>query len=52
MPYVDAKDTGGAKDALSSTVSLVDKMANKGVIHRNNAANHKAKLWKQFNAAA
>ena len=42
-----AIDTGNPdemKDALRDTVSLVDKMAAKGVIHKNAAARHKARL--------
>lgn len=41
---VDAGDTTQMKDALRETVSLVDKMASKGVIHRNAAARYKARL--------
>jgi small subunit ribosomal protein S20 len=32
------------KDALSRTVSLVDKMAGKGLIHRNTAGRYKSRL--------
>ena len=41
---LDAKDLDGAKSALSKTVSLVDKMAGKGIIHRNTAGRYKARL--------
>jgi small subunit ribosomal protein S20 len=41
---LDAKDLDGAKTALSQTVSLVDKMAGKGIIHRNTAGRYKARL--------
>lgn len=34
----------GAKSALNDTVSLIDKMASKGIIHRNAAARHKSRL--------
>ena len=30
--------------ALSKTVSLVDKMASKGIIHRNTAGRYKSRL--------
>jgi small subunit ribosomal protein S20 len=33
-----------AKDALRGTQSLVDKMAAKGIIHRNTAARYKSRL--------
>ena len=42
-----AIDTGNPdemKDALRDTVSLVDKMAAKGVIHKNAAGRYKARL--------
>ena len=41
---LDAKDLNGAKAALSQTVSIVDKMASKGIIHRNTAGRYKARL--------
>jgi small subunit ribosomal protein S20 len=41
---LDAKDLDGAKAALSKTVSLVDKMASKGIIHRNTAGRYKGRL--------
>ena len=41
---LDAKDLDGARTALSQTVSLVDKMAGKGIIHRNTAGRYKARL--------
>ena len=34
----------GAKSALSKTVSIVDKMATKGIIHRNTAGRYKSRL--------
>jgi small subunit ribosomal protein S20 len=33
-----------ARDALRGTQSLVDKMAAKGIIHRNTAARYKSRL--------
>ncbi len=41
---LDAKDVTAAKAALSQTVSLVDKMATKGIIHRNTAGRYKSRL--------
>ena len=41
---LDAKDMTAAKAALSQTVSLVDKMATKGIIHRNTAGRYKSRL--------
>jgi small subunit ribosomal protein S20 len=33
-----------AQRELKTAVSLIDRLVNKGIIHRNTAANHKAKL--------
>ena len=44
---VDSGDPGRVMDALRSTISLVDKMAGKKVIHRNAAARYKSRLAKR-----
>ena len=47
--------TGNAEDAralLSETVSAIDKSVQKGVLHRNAAARHKARLTGHVNALA
>lgn len=41
---IDAGDPEKVKDALRDTISLVDKMAGKGLIHRNAAGRYKARL--------
>jgi small subunit ribosomal protein S20 len=41
---LDGEDVAGAKAALSKTVSIVDKMAAKGIIHRNTAGRYKSRL--------
>ena len=41
---LDAKDVPGAKKALTSLQSLVDKMATKGIIHKNTASRYKSRL--------
>lgn len=41
---IDEGDATQVKDALRSTISLVDKMAGKGLIHRNTAARYKSRL--------
>ena len=43
------KDKAKAEAALKSTVKLLDQMAAKGVIHKNNAANNKSKLTRYVN---
>jgi small subunit ribosomal protein S20 len=41
---IDAGDPSKVKDALRNTISLVDKMATKGVIHKNAAGRYKSRL--------
>ncbi len=41
---VDGSDKAAAGSALRETQSLVDKMAGKGIIHRNTAARYKSRL--------
>ncbi|MCC7418148.1 MAG: 30S ribosomal protein S20 [Acidobacteria bacterium] len=41
---IDGNDLAGVKSALQQTVSLIDTMASKGVIHRNAAGRHKSRL--------
>ena len=45
---LDASDLDGAKAALRQTVSVVDKMATKGIIHRNTAGRYKSRLAKRL----
>jgi small subunit ribosomal protein S20 len=41
---IDGNDLAAAKDALKDTISLIDKMASKGIIHRNAAGRYKSRL--------
>jgi small subunit ribosomal protein S20 len=41
---LDGKDAAAAQALLAQTVSLVDRLASKGVIHRNAAARYKSRL--------
>ncbi len=41
---IEAKDAEKVKKQLPATVSLIDKMAAKGIIHDNTAARHKSRL--------
>jgi small subunit ribosomal protein S20 len=43
-------DAAAAQTLLPKTVSLIDKSVQKGVIHRNAAARHKARLTAKVNA--
>jgi small subunit ribosomal protein S20 len=41
---IDAEDPAKVKDAISQTISLVDKMAKKKLIHKNTAGRYKSRL--------
>ena len=41
---IDRGNPDQVKDALRQTISLVDKMAGKGLIHRNTAGRYKSRL--------
>jgi small subunit ribosomal protein S20 len=41
---IDGGNPAEVKDALRNTISLVDKMAGKGIIHRNTAGRYKSRL--------
>lgn len=41
---IDGNDLTGARSALKQTISLIDKMATKGIIHRNAAGRYKSRL--------
>jgi small subunit ribosomal protein S20 len=47
---IDGKDLPGAKEALKETISLIDRMTSKGVIHRNAAGRYKSRLTKRIAA--
>jgi small subunit ribosomal protein S20 len=41
---IDANDLTAAKNGLKQTISIIDKMATKGIIHRNAASRYKSRL--------
>jgi small subunit ribosomal protein S20 len=41
---VDGNDLAAAKTALKETISLIDKMVSKGIIHRNAAGRYKSRI--------
>ena len=45
---IDSGDAAGARKALDGTFSLVDKMANKGIVHKNAAGRYKSRLVKRL----
>jgi small subunit ribosomal protein S20 len=44
---VDKNEFDAVKDQLNEAVSLVDRMASKGIIHKNAAARYKSRLSKR-----
>jgi small subunit ribosomal protein S20 len=44
VKQADSKDA--AMELISKAVSVIDKVAGKGIIHKKNAANKKSKLYK------
>ena len=47
-----AGDVEAAEKLLPETVSVIDSAVSKGILHKNNAANKKAKLAKRLAAIA
>lgn len=41
---IDAGDAEKAKAAYTAAVPVIDRMADKGIIHKNKAARHKSRL--------
>lgn len=42
-------DKAQSKELLQPTISIIDKMVNKGVLHRNTAARYKSRLTMHVN---
>jgi small subunit ribosomal protein S20 len=45
-----AADAKGMKDQFPTVASMIDKLAKRGIIHKNKAANLKSKLARKTNA--
>lgn len=41
---LDAKDLAKAQAAYAAAVPVIDRMADKGILHKNKAARHKSRL--------
>ncbi len=52
LAAIESKDASNAKTEYQSAISIIDKMANKGLIHKNKAARHKSRLNKHILALA
>ena len=51
-PKNAAKDQAGAKKQLNQAISLIDRMAGKGIIHRNTASRYKSRLSARLSKTA
>ncbi|WP_372779297.1 30S ribosomal protein S20 [Litorivivens sp.] len=49
---IESGDAEAAKAAYAQAVPVVDRMADKGIIHKNKAARHKSRLNAQIKALA
>jgi small subunit ribosomal protein S20 len=52
LKAVEKKDKDAAQAAFKEAVSVIDKVANKGIIHKNNAARQKSRLNSRLRALA
>lgn len=50
LSAIDSGDADVAKAAYASAVPVIDRMADKGIIHKNKAARHKGRLNTQVKA--
>lgn len=41
---IDGGDHGAATEAYNEAIPVIDRMADKGIIHKNKAARHKSRL--------
>lgn len=49
---IDSGNADDAKAAYAAAVPVIDRMADKGIIHKNKAARHKSRLNTQVKALA
>lgn len=49
---IGSGDVENAKSAYAAAVPVIDRMADKGIIHKNKAARHKSRLNAQIKAMA
>ncbi|MFM7274717.1 MAG: 30S ribosomal protein S20 [Gammaproteobacteria bacterium] len=47
---IETKDAEKARAAYTAAVPVIDRMADKGIIHKNKAARHKSRLSAQIKA--
>ena len=52
LAAIGTNDYAVATEAYKTLVPVIDRMADKGIIHKNKAARHKSRLNAQFKALA
>lgn len=52
LKLIEAGDKSGAELAFKDATSLLDRYANKGLIHKNKAARHKSRISAHIRAMA
>ncbi len=52
VAQIAAGDASAAQAAYAEAVPVIDRMADKGIIHKNKAARHKSRLNAQIKALA
>jgi small subunit ribosomal protein S20 len=52
MAAIETGNLENAERAYANAVPVLDRMADKGIIHKNKAARHKSRLSKQIKAIA
>ena len=52
LSFIESGDKENAEKAYSTAVSVVDRMTNKKIIHKNKAARHKSRLLKHIRGMA
>jgi len=50
LKAISAGDKAGAEEAYKAAVPMLDRMAGRGLIHKNKAARHKSRLSKHIRA--
>ena len=49
---LESGDAAAAQEAYTTSVPVIDRMADKGIIHKNKAARHKSRLNAKVKALA
>tara|TARA_R110000868_G_scaffold410505_2_gene698764 strand:- start:13823 stop:14089 length:267 start_codon:yes stop_codon:yes gene_type:complete len=52
LAAIKSGDVNAANEAFKKSASVIDKMASKGLVHKNKAARHKSRLTAKVKAMA